>query len=118
MSLMKGRPQETTTVNEVAQQNEYAGMSDEEKRAAKTGALLVKTRRYLRFFCLGGFLIGTIVCSLAEGHGFIESAVLCALFFGFIYGGLYLLGMLPLIYISKFVLYLKDLLGGSKNTRL
>lgn len=118
MSLMKGSTPNTNTVNEVAQQNEYAGMSDEEKRAAKTGVLLRTSCRYLRFFCLGGFLIGTIVCSFAEGHGFIESAVLCALFFGFIYGGLYLFGMLPLMYISKFVLYLKDLLGGSKNTRL
>ena len=118
MPLMKGAPQETANIDQVAQQNQYAGMSDEEKRAAQTGKLLRMTRRYLRFFCIGGFLIGTGVCSLAEGHGIVESALMCGLFFGIMYIGLYLFGLTPLMYISKFVLYMKDLLGGSKETRL
>ena len=119
MPLMKGAPQETANIDQVAQQDQYDDMSDKEKRKNKKAALFIKLRRYLRFFCIIGFILAAPYMYVSDGteNSIFIYFVMSALMFA----AIYFLGFLAIVGTSMLFgggLYLKDLFGGSKETRL
>ena len=100
-------------------QNTY---TDEQQRKLKLGMIINRLRRYWRLFCLAGFIIASVVgCVNAIGtnNSFLAIIALAAL--GFVL--IYVVGLYVYLYILagrtiQLFLYLRDLFGGSKQTRI
>ncbi len=120
MGLMKGGAP-------VEQQVQENAMTDEQQREMKRGLILYEARRKLRFAAIGFWLImGTITFihngifgNQSIGSAFVEGY----LGYGIIAGILYLAIVWIFLYILankgiQAYLFLKDLFGGSKETRL
>lgn len=115
MGLMKGGAPVQEQVMDTA-------MSAEQQRELKLGLIVVKLRRWWRIFCIAMFVIGSIigiVQSFTTGDSILAVIALCAVGWGLTY--VIVLYLFLYILIGRTVqlfLYLKDLFGGNKETRL
>ncbi len=94
------------------------GMTSEQQREIKTGLIVTKLRRYWRIWSLIQFVLA-FGCELAKGEGLVGSLGIAVLttaitYFVVLYLFLYLLVGRTV----QFFLWLKDLFGGDKDTRL
>ena len=97
-------------------------MTAEQQREVKLGIILRTARRWWRIICLGMWVLGIIAAvydSIVHGSSFIGNAIMATIgmivFYAFnLYLFLYILAGRT---IQAF-LYLRDLFGGSKETRL
>ena len=117
MALLKGSnlpPQAQEGISD----NAFEGMSAEQKREIELGLKILKLRRWLRIICIVLFPINAIVL-MTEGEGFGMSILKS--------GAMSIFGYIICVYVYVYIIagnglklyyYLRDLFGGSKETRL
>ena len=110
------------TGNNNVQQQMQTSYTDEQQRQLKVGLIVLKARRVWRLVCLAGFIISTIIgCYNVVGTNDSFALVIGVYALGWIF--LYAVMLYIFLYILaartiQFFLYLRDLFGGSKETRL
>ena len=115
MALMKGG-------NTAPEQMQDTAYTPEQQREIKLGMIMLKARRVWRIFCLvrcGIGLLFSVFNTLAYGQSFIGGILSViigwALLYVFVlYVFLYLLAGRTI----QFILFVRDLVGGNKDTRL
>lgn len=115
MALMKGG-------NTAPEQMQDTAYTPEQQREIKLGMIILKARRVWRIFCLVMCGIGVLLAafsSIAHGQsligGILSAVIGWALLYVFVlYVFLYLLAGRTI----QFILFMRDLVGGDKDTRL
>ena len=117
MALIRGNQQEQGNGGKIIDE---ASLRPEDRRKVQLGTVMDSMRRYWRFFCLGMFVF-TVVISLIQGDTdtltiLVLKSAFCwvVIYLGILWVFLYLLCG----YTLKFILYMRDLLGGNKDTRI
>lgn len=115
MGLMKGgQPVQTQAFNNA--------MTAEQQREIKNGMILGKLRRWWRICCIVMTLLGCVLGTIETigTDGSIIFVILGTIFFG-VLGYVFVLYIFLYIFayrVMQIFFYLKDLFGGSKETRL
>lgn len=97
-------------------------MTAEQQREIKLGMIIRAARRWWRIICLGMWVLGIIAAvyeSIVFGSSFIGNVIIVTIGMGLFYViNLYLFLYILAGRTIQAVLYLRDLFGGNKETRL
>lgn len=117
MPLMKGGQDPAQTQDGELDLSQY---TDAEQRKIKTGLIIIKLRRYWRIICLVGFVITFFYALVTDFAHFgfwpvVQLVIVTVIFYAVF---LFLFLYIGAGFTLRAFFFLKDLFGGSKNTRL